>query len=126
MITRRKILYILSATCFYIGKKLVITNKHFFFFENKLQTNKCRIRNNLGDFAAELIVYSKNEIDLAVVEIIDKSFDLPGLYLENKLKLSKYNIKKGDTVYCVNYGLFNKYIFEAPLVSVEIINLRKD
>jgi len=67
-----------------------------------------------------LLICSKNEIDLAIVEIVDKSFDLPQLYLENRLKLSKGKINKGDNIYCVNYGLFNKDLFEAPLVSVEI------
>jgi hypothetical protein len=68
-----------------------------------------------------LLICSKNEIDLAIVEIVDKSFDLPQLYLENRLKLSNDQIKKGDNIYCVNYGLFRIDLFKAPLVSVEFI-----
>ena len=111
-------IYLFSATCFYIGNKLCITNKHFFYEDNKLQSSICRIRNKFGDFQANLVLLSENEIDIAIVQIIDEKFFLMDKLIENQLKLSKNSVKKRDIVYCVNYGLFIKEVMENPIVSV--------
>lgn len=93
------------ASCFYIGRGLFITNKHFFNNPEVADSNEVfYVKNKNFKFVCKKIFVPKNNVDLAVVGIKDEA-QSNGLV---PIKIYEKKVCLLDVIYCANFSYFDK------------------
>lgn len=110
-----------SATCFYIGSGLFLTNKHFF---NNCDINDdyYLVKNNKTTLICNKFFIPKNNMDLAIVIIRDFNSNTENFeYNLSNIKICQEKINIMDIVYTVNFSYFDKKdILKLSLPNVSV------